>query len=96
MVLDQEVKGITVKYTGPESYEYGQDIDKTKIVVKELKMSGAEGRDVTKLAEITLQSNEVGKQKIVVTYGEWTEYIDIQFLLCKYLVNYYMFVHLLT
>ena len=89
MVLDQEVKGITVKYTGPASYEYGQDIDKTKIVVKELKTSGAEGRDVTKLAEITLQNNEVGKQKIVVTYGQWIEYIDIEIktLQIRYSIN---------
>ena len=100
IVKDEEVVSIKVK-NAPTTVDYGKDldltkiilevkdIDKTKIVVKELKTSGAEGRDVTKLAEITLQNNEVGKQKIVVTYGQWIEYIDIEIktLQIRYSIN---------
>ena len=84
-----DIKGIVVTNNGPESYEYGQDIDKTKIVVREITASGLPGRNVTSKATIALENNKIGSQRIVVTYENWTEYVNVTIepLKIRYSIN---------
>lgn len=84
-----DIKGIVVTNNGPESYEYGQDIDKTKIVVREITASGIPGRNVTSKATIALENNKIGSQRIVVTYENWTEYVNVTIepLKIRYSIN---------